>query len=116
MRRRAHKYGAVKTVFNGITFDSKGEANRYGELKMMERAGLIADLQLQPEFVIQASFTDRDGKKHQAIKYRADFQYKDLEKDCTVVEDFKGVPTPEFRMKAKMFRFKFPYIDFRITK
>ena len=44
------KYRAIKTVVDGITFDSKKEAKRYSELKIMEKAGIIATLRLQPEF------------------------------------------------------------------
>lgn len=116
MRRTNHKYGARKVEFNGFTFDSRGEAKRYGELLMMERAGVIAELTLQPEFEIHPAFTDREGRHHRAIKYRADFQYLDLEKGCTVVEDFKGVETAEFKLKAKMFRKLYPDFEFRITK
>ena len=62
------KYRAIKTVVDGITFDSKKEAKRYSELKMMEKAGIIATLRLQPEFKCMVN-----GKK--VCTYKADFEY-----------------------------------------
>lgn len=113
MMRRS-KFNAVKTVLDGIKFDSKGEARRYAELQLMERGGLISRLERQPEFVLQEAFIDSAGEKHRAIKYRADFRY--LENGRIIIEDFKGRPTPEFKMKAKLFRFMFPDVTLRITK
>ena len=66
------KYRNRKTIHDGITFDSKGEANRYCELKILERAGEISDLTLQPKFTLQESFK-KNGKTHRAITYIADF-------------------------------------------
>ena len=50
MYRRRGKYNARKVEIDGITFDSLKEANRYSELKLLEKAGLIKDLTLQPRF------------------------------------------------------------------
>lgn len=111
---RSHKYGARKVVVDGLTFDSRGEANRYGELRLMERAGLIKCLVLQPEFVLQDAFTDAEGRRWQAIKYRADFQY--VEGGKTIVEDFKGVETAEFKLKRKLFLNRYRDVVFRLTK
>lgn len=108
-----NKYNAVRTEVDGILFHSKGEAKRYGELKMLERAGEISDLELQPEFVLLDGFV-RDGKRIQAIKYRADFKY--LEDDIVVIEDFKGKETAEFRIKRKLFLNRYPEYEFRVTK
>ena len=44
------KYGARKTIVDGITFDSKKEANRYRELKLLEDAGEIEKLKMQVAF------------------------------------------------------------------
>lgn len=108
-----NKYRAKKTVIDGITFDSKGEASRYTELKLLEKAGVISDLELQPEFVLQDRFTDFSGAKQRAIKYRADFKY--IEGDAEIVEDFKGKQTAEFKLKKKMFLKRYPEFVFRIT-
>lgn len=107
------KYHNKKTVIDGITFDSKGEANRYWELKLLERAGEISNLTLQPKFTLQESF--KKGKKtHQAITYIADFQYQENGK--TVVEDFKGMETEVFRIKKKLFEKRYPQYELRIVR
>ena len=108
-----NKFRAVKTVVDGVKFDSKGEARRFCDLKIMERVGEISDLSLQPEFVLQEAFTDSSGVKHREIKYRADFKY--LEGGKWVIEDFKGVQTVEFRLKKKLFLKRYPEFVFRVT-
>ncbi|MBN1114444.1 MAG: DUF1064 domain-containing protein, partial [Oligoflexia bacterium] len=62
---RKNKYKNVKTTVDGITFDSKKEADRYSELKLLERAGKIKDLILQPKFEIIPAY-EKDGKKVRA--------------------------------------------------
>jgi hypothetical protein len=114
MTRPNHKYRARKVTLDGHTFDSKGEANRYAELRLMERAGAITDLELQPKFVLLDAFTDNEGKRHRAITYRADFRY--IEDGRTIVEDFKGFETAEFKLKRKMFLKRYPDLVFRLTR
>lgn len=109
-----HKYGAVKTVIDGITFASKAEGRRYVELRKREQAGEIMRLQLQPRYELQEAFTDALGVKHRAINYVADFAY--FEHGAVVVEDVKGVETPEFRIKAKLFRYRYRGTELRIVK
>ena len=104
------KYHSTKTVIDGITFDSKKEADRYAELKLLQKAGQISELILQPEYTLQPQFV-RDGKKIQPIKYRGDFAY--IEGDKVVVEDVKGFKTKEYAIKRKMFLYQYPMIDFR---
>ena len=97
------KYGNRKVERDGIEFDSIKECQRYCELKLMQRAGVISDLQLQVPFeLIPAQRID--GKVvERAVTYKADFVYK---KDGqTVVEDTKGVRTKEYIMKRKMMLF-----------
>lgn len=94
------KYRNRKTVIDGYRFDSMREAARYQELRLLERAGVISELELQPKYTLQPGFT-REGKKHRAITYTADFRYRD-ERGATIVEDVKGVQTQVFRMKRKM--------------
>lgn len=100
------KYGNKKTVVDGITFDSKKEATRYAELKLLQRAGEIFDLQRQVPFTLIPKQT-RDGKViERPCVYKADFVYK--EKDGTeVVEDVKGVCTKEYRIKKKLMLWQF---------
>jgi hypothetical protein len=111
-----HKYRAKATTVDGIAFASKGEARRYGELKLLERAGKIASLELQPGFQLQPKFRDAAGASHRAITYVADFRYYDEEIAAWVVEDFKGFETPVFKLKKKLFLFAYPEYVFRVTK
>lgn len=99
-----NKYNAKKTIVDGIKFDSKREAERYLDLKLMERAGFIKDLELQPKFLLQDGFS-LNGKTYREISYIADFKYHDLEKDEWVVEDVKskGTVTQVYKLKKKMF-------------
>src|SRR5579872_3499173 len=93
---RSSKYGAKRTVVDGITFASKREATRYSELKLLERAGTISELTLQPSYKLMIG-TDL------ICRYRADFSYKERGVG-PVVEDAKGVETQIFRLKRKLMR------------
>jgi hypothetical protein len=101
------KYQSKKTIVDGIAFDSKAEARRYCELKMLEKAGEIADLQLQFAFQLQPPFR-KNGKTIRAINYIADFVYTDTRKCRIVVEDVKGFKTKEYQLKKKLFEYKYP--------
>lgn len=96
------KYKNKKITVDGITFDSKKEAQRYSELKILERGGKISQLVLQPRFELQESFK-KNGKTYRKIEYVADFMYRDNEKNVTIVEDVKGVKTDVYKLKRKMF-------------
>ncbi len=87
------KYGAKKTVVDGITFDSQAEATRYGVLKVIQSAGLITDLRLQVPYQITVN-----GKR--VCRYVADFVY--IENGKEVVEDVKGMKTPVYNLKKKL--------------
>ena len=89
------KYNSRKTVIDGIKFDSVKEAKRYAELKLMERAGVISHLQMQVKFEV----IPKCGKERSS-NYIADFVYQ--EDGNTVVEDVKGVKTPEYILKRKL--------------
>jgi hypothetical protein len=96
------KYKAKKTEVDGITFDSKAEAKRYQELKLLERGGAIKNLSLQPRFMLQEGFINlHTGKKERAIEYVADFMYS--EGSETIVEDVKGMKTSDYKIKRKLF-------------
>ena len=96
------KYKAKKTIIDGITFDSKSEAKRYEELKLLQRGGAIKNLSLQPRFMLQEGFKNiHTGKKERAIEYVADFMYD--EGDRIVVEDVKGFKTADYKIKRKLF-------------
>ena len=102
VRPGASKFHATRTVVDGITFDSKKEARRYQELKLMERAGAIRDLRRQVRYELIPAF-DCDGKHYRPATYIADFVYTDCKTGKEVVEDCKGFRTDVYRLKAKMF-------------
>lgn len=93
MQARGNKFGAKRETVDGLTFDSKAEAARYAELKLEERAGLIAGLRLQVPYEITVNGV-RIGK------WIADFEYRRAGE--TVTEDVKGVRTPVYRLKKKL--------------
>ena len=117
------KYKAVKTTIDGITFDSKKEAKRYTELKLLEKSGHITHLELQPEYQITIN-----GAK--ICKYKADFRYFTVraennersynskgewqtptmtgDKEGQIVEDVKGFKTPIYRLKKKLVEASYP--------
>jgi len=100
MFRKKNKYRNIKTVVDGIKFDSKKEAKRYQYLKLLERAGEIFNLELQPKFILQEGFVHA-GKKERAITYTADFRYT-TKAGTLIIEDVKGVKTDAYKMKKKM--------------
>lgn len=101
---RKPKYNNVKTVLDGMTFDSKAEARRYAELKLMQRSGELMTVGCQPSFVVAPG-----------IRYVADFIVVDRDGHVWV-EDVKGVETQAFKLKAKLFRSAYPGIELRVVK
>ena len=95
------KYRNVKTVVGGIKFDSKKEAARYCELKLLARANVIRDLRIQVPFEIVPSVTI-GGRKQRPVVYKADFVY--TENGAQVVEDTKGMRTAEYIIKRKLMK------------
>lgn len=107
--RRRSKYGAIPKVVDGIRFASTKEARRYQELKLMEKAGEIESLELQPRFALCVAdwrrmyfviLTDCTGEITVG-DYVADFMYFDKRKQERVFEDVKGVRTPLYKWKKK---------------
>lgn len=103
------KYGNRKTTVEGVKFDSKAEARRYGELKLLEKGGVITALLLQPSFQLAPAFFHK-GRKERAIKYIADFQYIVAGTDRTIVEDVKGKRTEVYKLKRKLFLAKYGHV------
>ena len=105
-RMKRQKYGNSKTTIDGIRFDSKREAQRWQELRLMERAGRITDLRRQVKFVLVPSQRGEDGKViEKQVAYIADFVY--LKDGKTVVEDSKGYRTEVYMLKKKMMLYFF---------
>ena len=117
------KYKAVKTTIDGITFDSKKEAKRYTELKLLEKAGHITHLELQPEFKITINgakictykadfryFTVRAENNERSYNSKGEWQTptKTGDKEGQIVEDVKGFKTPIYRLKKKLVEASYP--------
>lgn len=100
MWRGGSKYHAKKTVVDGVTFDSKREANRYLVLKGMEEDGTIKDLRRQVRYELVPAF-DVDGRHYRPVYYVADFVY--VEDGKEICEDVKGMRTDVYRLKSKLF-------------
>lgn len=132
----AHK----KTEVDGIIFDSKMESEYYTYLKAEKEAGRVEDFELQPVYILQPKYInynfkiytedhpkykeiDMLRKKHnkenpnnkidivQAIKYKSDFKIKYKDGSIKVV-DVKGLKTADFKLKEKMFKFRYPELEF----
>ena len=96
---KGQKYSAQRQTVDGITFDSKKEARRYQELRMLERAGDICDLRRQ----VVVELEGRDGplltRTGRNMKITVDFAYTDLNTGLTVYEDAKGMPTRDYEVR-----------------
>lgn len=108
-----NKYRNKKVIVDGKKFDSKKEGDRYKELRLLERAGEISNLELQPRFLLQDSFK-KNGKTYRKIEYVADFKY--IKNGKTIVEDVKGIQTDVFKLKHKIFEKVYPDLELRIIK
>jgi hypothetical protein len=111
---RVNKYGAKKTQQDGIQFDSIMESERYRDLKLLQQAGIISELETHPEFVLIEPFK-KFGKKKRGHKYKADFMYRD-ESGQMIVEDVKGYIARDFPLRRTLFDSKFPDIVLRVIK
>lgn len=98
--KKLNKYGAKRTVVDGISFHSKGEAQRWVHLRQQEKLKLIHDLKRQVSFALMVN-------GHHITTYIADFTYSRMVMSESVVEDFKSVATkrlPEYRLKKKLMK------------
>ena len=103
-RSRWSAFKSIPTVVDGIKFDSRHEAGRYSDLKLLVRAGEISELELQPKFrlgthddpVVIRSAGYPNGRR---VTYTADFRYLDNRTRKGVVEDAKKEDTPTSRLR-----------------
>lgn len=104
-----NKYGAEKVTIDGHVFDSKKEARRYQDLKLLEKAGEIRALELQKPFKFPINGENiryprsKTGRKGREIVYQADFSYRNGENRLTV-EDTKGMMTPDAKIKLALMK------------
>lgn len=101
-----NKFSAKKVTLDGMTFASKAEANRYAQLKLMERARAISDLQVQPLYPLVVNGIVIGT-------YKPDFSYDENKK--RICEDVKGVVTEAASLRMRVFRACYPSIELRIV-
>ena len=100
LAQKTGKYHNRKTVRHGITFDSKHEADRYDELRLLLKAGEIHDLKLQQAYKLVGAQRTPTGAAVRAVTYIADFVY--IRNGKTIVEDAKGFKTKDYIIKKKL--------------
>lgn len=93
------KYNAQRIAVDGITFDSKREAKRWAELKLLEQAGEIIELRRQ----VVVPLEGRDGpllaRKGRQMRITVDFGYVEVATGLTIYEDAKGMPTRDYEVR-----------------
>ena len=97
-----NKYGAKKTLVGDINFDSKKEAGRWMELQLLERAGVISELQRQVKIELMGQhgpLLTRTGRK---MRFTVDFAY--TEKGAVIYEDVKGYATRDYEVRVAVAR------------
>ena len=102
-KKKSPKYKNKKVVYDGIKFDSLRERDRYKELKLLEAAGAIRDLVLQKRYYLEIGgikicYVDT-GRQ---IYYTPDFTYFDVEMGRERIEDAKGYPTRDYRIRRAL--------------
>jgi metallophosphoesterase superfamily enzyme len=111
---KRHKYGAKKTICAaGHSHPSRKEAKRCDELHLLQRAGEIEDLVIEPSFKFYVDGRPVKLGNGSVAGYRPDFSY--TENGVDVVEDCKGMIVRDFPLRAALFRACFPTIQLRIT-
>lgn len=98
------KYKNKRVQYDGYKFDSIRECERYKELCLLQDAGEITVLEVQPKFPLRCGDTEikiRSGRypNGRRVSYYADFSYRDERTGKRVVEDVKGQDTPVSRLK-----------------
>ena len=117
-RSPRHKYGAITTTVDGIRFASKAEAQRYAELRLLEKAGEIRELSCQPRFPLFSPERGSGGPygRFHVGDYVADFRYRQGPNGVLVIEDVKGMKTALYRWKKKHFEAQYGLSITEISK
>jgi hypothetical protein len=106
--KKKPKYGNNKVIVDGIYFDSQLEADKYSELKLSLKMGVISGFCRQPEFILIEGLGLTKPET-----YRADFIVFNLDGTCEII-DTKGIQTEVFRIKHKQFKQKFPRLELKV--
>ena len=113
-----HSYGKIrhsKVELDGYKFDSKKEADYYLILKGKLVDNKIRDLLVHPKYILQEKFI-KNNKLYRPITYSADFAFYDSEVNHYRVIDVKGFKTDVFKLKQKMFEYKFPEYNLELMR
>lgn len=110
-----NKYGNKKVTIDGMTFDSKKEAQHYLNLKLLEKGGVIENLQTQVKYVLIPAQYEGTGEYYTKGKHKGEEKKRLVEKECayyadfvyeqdgeTIVEDTKGMRTDKYIIKRKL--------------
>ena len=96
-RYRTAKYRNQRVQYGDQTFDSKRERDRYIDLSLLESAGKISNLRLQPRYILKCSGEPLRYPSGRKLVYVADFEYEEDGK--VVIEDTKGYATNVYKIK-----------------
>lgn len=107
------RFSTYKPIINGIKFDSLMEAKYYIYLLNLKYMKIIKDFEMQISFNLQPAFT-KNKKKYRPIDYVCDFIVYYPNK--TEVVDIKGRETVEFKLKHKMFEYKYPDYELKLLQ
>jgi hypothetical protein len=106
IRKKYSKYHNKKTTIDGLEFDSKKEADYYSHLLILKAAKLVRDIKHQVEFILQDKF-NKNNVHYRSISYIADFVVTYSDGHIEII-DVKGVKTEVYKIKKKLFEFKYP--------
>lgn len=109
--RNKSKYHAKRIDKYGRTWDSKKELKEYEQLLILQQAGEVKTIELQPKFELQPAFRYQ-GKAQRAITYKADFKVTYSDGRIEIIE-VKGFKTRDYAMRKKMLLFLHPDVDFK---
>lgn len=107
------KYHSKIVEYQGKTFHSMAERDYFIYLKSEELQGRVKDIKLQPRFELQPTFK-KNGVTHRAITYLADFEYTTTADNKKHIVDRKGYETEVFKIKHKMFEYKYPELHLEV--
>ena len=110
-----NKYHNRKVELDGQIFASQKEANRYAELKQLQRAGIVQSFAYQVSYIVFDAFR-KNGKQYRAVTYVADFvvQYPDGHVEVEDTKGGRGTTTEAFRIKQKLFEARYPDLELKI--
>jgi hypothetical protein len=105
---KPRKYKNVTCFVDGIRFDSRREADYYGQLKIEKKAGLIKEFERQVLFGLKVNGDN-------ICAHRVDFLVT-LKDGSLEVREVKGFETNEWNIKRKLFESLYPNIPYKVIK